>query len=115
MAAATASDIVQVTESSYAQFAKDNDAFVISFTAPWCGHSRALKPEYEKLAAQLQSQWEWVGGAVAKFQVQQEARAGWLRATVRGARAVERTFGFDSRRSPPRLAKLTLLTVIRLF
>ena len=40
----------------------------------------------EKLAAQLQSQWEWVGGAVAKFQVQQEARAGWLRATVRGAR-----------------------------
>ena len=30
----------------------------------------------EKLAAQLQSQWEWVGGAVAKFQVQQEARAG---------------------------------------
>ena len=53
LAAATASDIVQVTESSYKQFAKDNEAFVISFTAPWCGHSRALKPEYEKLAAQL--------------------------------------------------------------
>lgn len=53
LAAATASDIVQVTESSYEQFAADNEAFVISFTAPWCGHSRALKPEYEKLATQL--------------------------------------------------------------
>ena len=39
----------------------------------------------EKLAAQLQSQWEWVGGAVAKFQVQHINEGKDLTATIRSA------------------------------
>ena len=44
---------VKLTDSSYDAFVADNAAFVISFTAPWCGHSRALMPEYEKAADSL--------------------------------------------------------------
>ena len=45
-----------LTDSTYDSFVKDNAAFLIAFTAPWCGHSRALLPEYEKLSSSLASE-----------------------------------------------------------
>ena len=54
--AAEKSAVHELTEKDYDKFVADNTAFVISFTAPWCGHSRALRPEYEKAAHSLASQ-----------------------------------------------------------
>ena len=51
--AAEKSAVHQLTEKDYDKFVADNTAFLISFTAPWCGHSRALRPEYEKAAHSL--------------------------------------------------------------
>jgi len=54
--AAEKSAVHELTEKAYDKFVADNTAFVISFTAPWCGHSRALMPEYEKAAHSLAAQ-----------------------------------------------------------
>ena len=54
--AAEKSAVHELTEKDYDKFVADNTAFVISFTAPWCGHSRALRPEYEKAAHGVASQ-----------------------------------------------------------
>ena len=54
--AAEKSVVHELTEKDYDKFVADNTAFLISFTAPWCGHSRALRPEYEKAAHSLTSQ-----------------------------------------------------------
>ena len=54
--AAEKSAVHELTEKGYDKFVADNTAFVISFTAPWCGHSRALMPEYEKAAHSLAAQ-----------------------------------------------------------
>ena len=45
--------VQQLTDKSYDSFVASNTAFLVSFTAPWCGHSRALLPEYEKAARSL--------------------------------------------------------------
>ena len=39
--------------ASYDAFAAKEGTFLLKFFAPWCGHSRALAPEYEAVAAEL--------------------------------------------------------------
>lgn len=48
------SGVLQVDGSSYNKLvAKSNQVSIVEFYAPWCGHCKNLKPEYEKAAKGL--------------------------------------------------------------
>jgi protein disulfide-isomerase A1 len=52
-AVATASDVVQLKKDTFDEFVKANDLVLAEFFAPWCGHCKALAPEYEEAATSL--------------------------------------------------------------
>jgi len=47
------SAVVDLTEGGFKDFINDNDLSLVEFFAPWCGHCKRLKPEYEKAARKL--------------------------------------------------------------
>lgn len=50
----TSSDVVQLTASNFDRLVEQSDAvWVVEFFAPWCGHCKALVPEYTKAATAL--------------------------------------------------------------
>lgn len=56
-AVASASDadsyVVQLTKDTFPDFVKEHDLVLAEFFAPWCGHCKALAPEYETAAEEL--------------------------------------------------------------
>ncbi|KAK4145478.1 protein disulfide-isomerase [Dichotomopilus funicola] len=52
-AVATASDVIQLKKDTFDEFVKENDLVLAEFFAPWCGHCKALAPEYEEAATTL--------------------------------------------------------------
>jgi protein disulfide-isomerase A1 len=51
--AADASDVEQLTKATFDDFIKGNGLVLAEFFAPWCGHCKALAPEYEEAATSL--------------------------------------------------------------
>lgn len=66
----TNSEIVHLTENNFEPAISDEKSVLVMFYAPWCGHCKRMKPEYEKAAEQMKI--EGVPGVLAALDATKE-------------------------------------------
>jgi protein disulfide-isomerase A1 len=67
--AASESKVVVLTKSNFDDFIKNTPLALIEFYAPWCGHCKALAPEYDKASLELEGK---NAGVLAKVDCTEE-------------------------------------------
>ncbi|KAF7266973.1 hypothetical protein GWI33_019754 [Rhynchophorus ferrugineus] len=63
-------EIVHLTSTSFDPVLKEESSVLVMFYAPWCGHCKKMKPEYEKAALQMKS--EGIPGVLAAVDATKE-------------------------------------------
>lgn len=54
-AARAASDVIDLTKSSFDSEVNGETLALVEFFAPWCGHCKSLAPHYEEAATELKN------------------------------------------------------------
>ncbi len=68
------SDVAHLTDESFDEFVGNNPSVLVMYYAPWCGHCKALKPQYTEAAATLNE--EGIVGKLAAVDATAQTKLG---------------------------------------
>ncbi|CAH1241661.1 PDIA5 [Branchiostoma lanceolatum] len=94
------SDVVHLTDETFDTYMEDHGSVLVMFYAPWCGHCKKMKPEYDEAAATLKE--ENIDGVLAALDATKSPQVA-KRFEVKGYPTVkyfkdgEEAFGFNDR------------------